>query len=355
MKRVLILGIDGFIGHHLTRAILSQTDWEVHGIDMHDDRIAEWVGHPRLRFFEGDITINREWIEYHVKKCDVVLPLVAIATPATYVREPLRVFELDFEANLPVVRHCLHYGKHLVFPSTSEVYGMCHDERFDPETSELVYGPIGKQRWIYACSKQLMDRVIHAYGLERGLRYTLFRPFNWIGGGLDSIDTPKEGSSRVVTQFFGHIVRGEPIRLVDGGLQRRSFTFVDDGIAALMKIIENRDDRACGRIYNVGNPANHHSVRELAQMMIEIAADYPEYRDNAARVTLVDTSAQDYYGNGYQDVRDRVPAIENTRAELDWEPRIGMREALVRIFEHYRSRMPDARSLNEASSCDASH
>jgi len=266
VKRVLVLGIDGFIGHHLTRAILSQTDWEVHGIDMHDDRIAEWIGHPRLRFFEGDITINREWIEYHVKKCDVVLPLVAIATPATYVREPLRVFELDFEANLPVVRHCLHYGKHLVFPSTSEVYGMCRDERFDPETSELVYGPISKQRWIYACSKQLMDRVIHAYGLERGLRYTLFRPFNWIGGGLDSIDTPREGSSRVVTQFFGHIVRGEPIRLVDGGLQRRSFTFVDDGIAALMKIIENRDDRACGRIYNIGNPANHHSVRELAQV-----------------------------------------------------------------------------------------
>jgi len=197
--------------------------------------------------------------------------------------------------------------------------------------------------------------VIHAYGLERGLRYTLFRPFNWIGGGLDSIDTPKEGSSRVVTQFFGHIVRGEPIRLVDGGLQRRSFTFVDDGIAALMKIIENRDDRACGRIYNVGNPANHHSVRELAQMMIEIAADYPEYRDNAARVTLVDTSAQDYYGNGYQDVRDRVPAIENTRTELDWEPRVGMREALVRIFEHYRSRMSTARSLNEAVPCDASH
>ena len=62
------------------------------------------VDHPRMHFFEGDITINKEWIEYHVRKCDVILPLVAIATPATYVREPLRVFELDFEANLPIVR-----------------------------------------------------------------------------------------------------------------------------------------------------------------------------------------------------------------------------------------------------------
>ena len=80
---------------------------------------------PRFHFFEGDITINREWIEYHVKKCDVVLPLVAIATPATYVREPLRVFELDFEANLPIVRACVRYRKRVIFPSTSEVYGMC--------------------------------------------------------------------------------------------------------------------------------------------------------------------------------------------------------------------------------------
>ncbi len=90
---------------------------------------------PRFHFFEGDITINKEWIEYHVRKCDVVLPLVAIATPATYVSEPLRVFELDFEANLPIVRHCVKYRKRVIFPSTSEVYGMCPDEEFDPETS----------------------------------------------------------------------------------------------------------------------------------------------------------------------------------------------------------------------------
>ncbi|MEO8487386.1 MAG: bifunctional UDP-4-keto-pentose/UDP-xylose synthase, partial [Betaproteobacteria bacterium] len=200
MKRVLILGVNGFIGHHLSKAILGSTDWEVYGMDIGTERIAEHVANPRFRFFEGDIMINREWIEYHVKKCDVVLPLVAIATPATYVREPLRVFELDFEANLPIVRAAVRYGKHLVFPSTSEVYGMCEDAVFDSETSNLVLGPINKPRWIYACAKQLMDRVIHAYGMEQGLDYTLFRPFNWIGSGLDSINTAKEGSSRVITQ-----------------------------------------------------------------------------------------------------------------------------------------------------------
>src|SRR5690349_18049504 len=228
-KKVLILGVNGFIGHHLTRAILERTQWSVFGMDVNSDRVADWTGHERFKFSEGDITINREWVEYHDRICDVVLPLVAIATPATYVKDPLRVFELDFEANLPIVRHCVRYRKRLVFPSTSEVYGACSDAQFDPESSNLVYGPIGKHRWIYAAAKQLLDRVIHAHGLRDGLDYTLFRPFNWIGSGLDSLHTAKEGSSRVLTQFLGHIARGENIQLVDGGHQHRCFTYIDDG------------------------------------------------------------------------------------------------------------------------------
>src|SRR5256885_2409710 len=263
MKRILILGVNGFIGHHLSKRVLAATDWDVYGMDMQTDRIEDVLGERRFHFFEGDITINKEWIEYHIRKCDTVLPLVAIATPAAYVKDPLRVFELDFEANLPIVRACVRHKKRLVFPSTSEVYGMSTDRAFDPEASPLVYGPISKQRWIYACAKQLMDRVIHAYGMQRGLDYTLFRPFNRIGSGLDSIHTPKEGSSRVLTQFLGHIVRGEPIQLVDGGNQKRSFTYVDDGIDALMRIIENKDGKATGQIFNVGNPVKDRKSTRL--------------------------------------------------------------------------------------------
>ncbi|MCB1777965.1 MAG: bifunctional UDP-4-keto-pentose/UDP-xylose synthase [Candidatus Competibacteraceae bacterium] len=345
MKSILILGVNGFIGHHLSQRILAATDWRIHGMDMQDDRVRDLVDHPRFHFFEGDITINREWIEYHIKKCDVALPLVAIATPATYVREPLRVFELDFEANLPVVRFCVKYGKRLVFPSTSEVYGMCGDAEFDPEQSPLVYGPINKPRWIYACAKQMIDRVIWAYGMEQGLDFTLFRPFNWIGSGLDSINTPKEGSSRVITQFLGQIARGESIKLVDGGAQRRSFTYIDDGIDALMKIIANPNSVASGQIYNIGNPNNNLSVRELATRMLELAAEYPEYRDNARKVQLVETTANDYYGQGYQDVQQRVPKITNTCADLDWRPKVTMDEALRKIFEAYRAHIVDAGDL----------
>ena len=345
MKKILILGVNGFIGHHLSKRILETTDWEVYGMDMQNDRLGDLLSHPRMHFFEGDITINKEWIEYHIRKCDVILPLVAIATPSTYVQQPLRVFELDFEANLPFVRSAAKYGKHLIFPSTSEVYGMSSDAEFDPESSDLVYGPINKSRWIYACSKQLMDRVIWGYGME-GLNFTLFRPFNWIGAGLDSIHTPKEGSSRVLTQFLGHIVRGENIQLVDGGVQKRSFTYVDDGIDALVRIIANKDGVATGKIYNIGNPVNNYSIKELAGMMLELAAEYPEYRDTAKNVKLVEVTAQGYYGKGYQDVQNRVPKIDSTKSELGWAPQYSMRDALVKIFDSYKDKLVDAQQLN---------
>ena len=345
MKKILILGVNGFIGHHLSQRIMDTTDWEVYGMDMNSERVTDLMANPRLHFFECDIMVKKEWIEYHVKKCDVILPLVAIATPATYVKEPLRVFELDFEANLPIIRHAVKYKKRVIFPSTSEVYGMCKDPEFDPENSELILGPINKPRWIYSCAKQMMDRVIHAYGQQEGLDYTLFRPFNWIGPGLDSIYTPKEGSSRVITQFLGHIVRGEPIKLVDGGAQKRSFTYVSDGIDALMKIIDNKGGIASGKIYNIGNPKNNYSIRELAALMLDLAKQYPEYAVSAAKVKTLETTSGEYYGKGYQDTQHRVPKITNTMAELDWAPKVTFEDALRSIFEAYRTDVAEVRKL----------
>jgi nucleoside-diphosphate-sugar epimerase len=345
MKKVLILGVNGFIGTHLSKRIMDTTDWHVFGMDVASDRVADLLGSPRFHFFEGDITINKEWMEYHIRKCDVVMPLVAIATPVSYVQQPLRVFELDFEANLPIVRACVKHKKRLLFPSSSEVYGMCREAEFDPYGSEMIYGPINKPRWIYACSKQLMDRVIHAYGQMEDLDYTLFRPFNWIGAGLDNISTAKEGSSRVITQFLGHIVRGEPITLVDGGHQKRTFTYISDGIDALMRIVENRDNRTRGQIYNIGNPANNVSVRQVAGMMLKLAAKYPEYSENAASVELVEMTSREYYGAGYQDVQNRVPKIDNTMRDLDWNPHVNMEDALRCIFDAYRTRVAEAREL----------
>jgi nucleoside-diphosphate-sugar epimerase len=333
--KILILGVNGFIGNSLTEAILKQTDWEVFGMDMAADRLAHSLGHKRFHFIEGDITISREWIEYHIKKCNVILPLVAIATPATYVQDPLRVFELDFEANLEIVRKCLKYNTRVLFPSTSEVYGMCDEPEFNEETSKLILGPIQKERWIYSCSKQLLDRVIYAYGKHRGLQFTLFRPFNWIGPNQDRVFDPKEGSSRVVSQFISNIIHGQNLQLVNGGVQRRSFTYIDDGIDALMKIIENKNNCAEGKIFNIGNPKNDLSIHELAETLLAMVKAYPKYTKIAEQCQIISVEGTDYYGKGYQDVSARVPSIKNAELHLGWQPKVDFKTALRKTLDYY--------------------
>jgi len=333
--KILILGVNGFIGNALTRRVLTTTEWEVYGMDLSASKLEHSINHDRFHFLEGDITINKEWIEYHVKKCDVVLPLVAIATPATYVKEPLRVFELDFEENLRVIRQCVRYRRRVVFPSTSEVYGMSTDTEFDEDSSPLVLGPINKPRWIYSCSKQLLDRVIAAYGQQEGLRYTLFRPFNWIGPKLDDIDAAKEGSSRVVTQFVINLFRGEPIRLVDGGEQKRCFTWVDDGIEALTAIIADERGVTDGQIFNIGNPASECSIKELAHKLARLYEERRKEIPNHTPPRIEEVSSAEYYGKGYQDILTRKPSIAKARKLLGWEPKVPLDDALRLTFDAF--------------------
>lgn len=329
---VLILGVNGFIGHHLTHRIMAETDWNVYGMDLADDRLGTALADPKFHFIEGDIAINREWIEYHIKKCDVVMPLVAIATPKLYVEDPIGVYQLDFEMNLEVIKQCVKYHRRVVFPSTSEVYGACADPEFKEDESFLVTGPIRKERWIYSCCKQLLDRVIYAYGTRGHLDFTLFRPFNWVGPRLDSLYAAKEGSSRVVTQFIAELLMKKPITLVEGGHQKRCFTYVDDGIAALMKILENRDNVCRNQIINIGNPDNECSIKDLAHLLRELFRNHPEHRDDGVFSEIIEIAAERFYGTGYQDIYTRKPSIAKARELLQWEPKISLEAALKRTL-----------------------
>lgn len=339
-KRVLILGANGFIGSNLSAHILKHYDWDIHALDLRDDKLEECLGNPRFHFTQGDMRAQSAWIEEQLKACDVVLPLVAIATPEAYVRDPLSVFELDFDANLDIVRLCAKYNKRIIFPSTSEVYGMSPDIPYDEETSALVTGPICKERWIYSTSKQLLDRVIYAYGQHRGLHYTLFRPFNWFGPKLDEVWGEKATSSRVATLFLSNILHGRDIVLVGGGQQKRTFLYIDDAIDALARIIDNKDGSADGRIINIGHPGNEASIAELAEMMVDIVSTYPEYRDIRNQVKIRSEAGETHYGKGYQDVPRRVPKIENAKKYLGWAPTTSTREGLEKTIAYYMARKP---------------
>lgn len=340
--RVLILGVNGFIGNHLSERLLREDNYEIFGLDISSDAVSRFMDNPHFHFVEGDISIHSEWIEYHIKKCDVILPLVAIATPIEYTRNPLRVFELDFEENLKIVRDCVKYKKRIIFPSTSEVYGMCDDKEFDEDTSRLIVGPINKQRWIYSVSKQLLDRVIWAYGVKEGLRFTLFRPFNWMGPRLDNLDAARIGSSRAITQLILNLVEGSPIKLVDGGEQKRTFTDITDGIEALFRIIENKEGRCEGQIINIGNPTNEASIRELAEMLLRSFEAHPLRDQFPPFAGFKSVESSTYYGKGYQDVEHRTPSIKNAKRLLGWTPEIAMDKTVEKTLDFFlRSVNPD--------------
>ncbi|MFJ2362171.1 bifunctional UDP-4-amino-4-deoxy-L-arabinose formyltransferase/UDP-glucuronic acid oxidase ArnA [Pseudomonas sp. NPDC087697] len=332
--RVLILGVNGFIGNHLSERLLRDDKYDVYGLDIGSDAIERLRSHPNFHFVEGDISIHSEWIEYHIKKCDVVLPLVAIATPIEYTRNPLRVFELDFEENLKLVRYCVKYNKRVIFPSTSEVYGMCQDKNFDEDTSNLIVGPINKQRWIYSVSKQLLDRVIWAYG-AKGLNFTLFRPFNWMGPRLDRLDSARIGSSRAITQLILNLVEGTPIRLFDGGEQKRCFTDIADGIEALARIVDNENDACNGQVINIGNPDNEASIRQLGEELLRQFEAHPLRANFPPFAGFRDVESKAFYGAGYQDVEHRKPSIENAKRLLDWTPTVEMSETIGNTLDFF--------------------
>lgn len=334
-KSVLILGVNGFIGSHLSERLLASGKYEVYGLDLRSNYISHLLDKKDFHFREGDISIHGEWIEYHIRKCDIVLPLVAIATPIEYTRNPLRVFELDFEENLRIVRYCVKYNKRIVFPSTSEVYGMCDDPQFDEDNSRLITGPIRMQRWIYSTSKQLLDRVIWAYGAKGQLNFTLFRPFNWIGPRLDSLTSARIGSSRAITQLILNLVQGSPIQLIDGGEQKRCFVDISEGIEALYRVIDNQGGKCDGQIINIGNPDNEASIKEMAEMLVAKFEQHPMRSKFPPFAGYIVVESGAFYGKGYQDVQHRVPSIRNAKKFIDWAPSINLEKSIETTLDFF--------------------
>ena len=185
--KVLSLGGAGFIGSHLTGRLLHEGH-SVVVVDYYDDKILEFTGQSGLTVLKQDIREDNWGLEEFVKDADVVVDLIAYANPGLYVKMPLEVFELNFTENLKIAQACRKLEKRLVQFSTCEVYGKTPasflsgalvnpDDRahatFSEDSTNLILGPIGKHRWIYASAKQLLERILHAYGLEDEFNYTI--------------------------------------------------------------------------------------------------------------------------------------------------------------------------------------
>ena len=353
---LFIPGCSGFIGSHLLERILATTGYRVVGMDRSCEKIRHLLANDRLEFVRSDV-YSCQTIGTFVKSCDIVISLAALCNPSLYNTIPITVIDNNFTQPRDLVRSCAEQGKRLIHFSTCEVYGRTlsgylggkGEEPFREDESPYLLGPIGAQRWTYACAKQLLERLIYAYGREQGLHYTIVRPFNFIGPRMDYIPgIDGDGVPRVVACFMEALLFNRPLRLVDGGRSRRVFTYIDDAVDAVMAMIE-RPDRADRQVFNIGNPANELTIAELARRM---AALYAELAPAGAARTagIVSISAEEFYGPGYEDSDRRIPDVSKARERLGWIPKTAIDDALratILAFIHdYASAPCPARVAN---------
>jgi UDP-apiose/xylose synthase len=347
--KILSLGAAGFIGSHLTDRLLKEGH-TVTAVDLETDKVSDFLHHPNLKFLQLDIR-NPEWnLDQMVQDADLVIDLIAYANPGLYLRIPLEVFRLNFTENLKIAEACVRHGKRLIQYSTCEVYGrsaasLPHANVADPEdpihatysedSSEYILGPVVKHRWIYASAKQLLERVLHAYGIEQGFNYTIIRPFNFIGPKIDFLPTENaEGIPRVFSFFMEALLNGTPMKLVNGGGQRRCYTYIDDAVECSYRIVENPGGVCDRQIFNIGSPLNEISIRQMAETMRDIYVE--KFRDPAVPLAeIVSVTGEEFYGVGYDDSDRRIPDITKVRTLLGWEPTWSVRDILETTMRYY--------------------
>lgn len=337
--RIAVLGAGGFLGSHIVPGLLERFGCQIDALDV-DLRKLE-CSDARVNRIEGRVEDPR-LLDAITARCSVVISLTALCNPAQYSTIPLEVIDANFTHLLPLVQRCAERRVRLVHFSTAEVYGRAAvdgqgypTERMNEDESCFLLGPVERERWTYACAKQLLERVIWAHGKHGQLPFTIIRPFNTVGPRMDYLPgIDGEGTPRVLACFMNALLRGEALPLVNGGQQRRAFMDVSDMVAAVARIIE-RPSHSNGEIFNLGNPENDISIAELAQLMAQTFAElYP----NRAPARFEAVSAESVYGEGYDDTAQRIPDVDKASRLLDWRPQKSLAELLPSIVADYCSR-----------------
>ncbi|MBW2395348.1 MAG: NAD-dependent epimerase/dehydratase family protein [Deltaproteobacteria bacterium] len=349
MKKVIILGCGGFVGSHLTDRMLASGEYHIEGWDISFDKISQHLDNPNLsshqRYIDRDSTF--EEIEPYVEGAHAVISLAAVCTPAQYVSSPVKTIRSNFIDAYALIDLCAKHRSWLVHTSTCEVYGRTlssyvpTDNYDNPDLYEqredetpLVVGPTKNHRWSYSTAKQLFERYIYAHNVENGMPFTIIRPYNWFGARMDFIPgRDGEGVPRVLACFMTALLDDQPLQLVDGGLAYRTITYIDDAVDALMLMLENPKGSQ-NQVFNVGNRGGEVTMKELALMMRELAAEITgkeKFRDHP----IEEITGEKFYGEGYEDCDRRVPDVSKAESRLGWKAKTDLRETLRITMTHY--------------------
>jgi len=342
--KILMLGAGGFIGANLTERLIRDGIHEVTALDIERDKLDDTLGGEALNYVQFDIRGDEKKLEELTVAHDVVVDLVAMANPALYVSNPIDVFKLNFTENLKIAEFCVKHKKRIVQFSTCEVYGITAARAFGKNSADfpmpfseddtpLIMGPIRNHRWIYASAKQLLERVLHAYGIEEGLDYTIIRPFNFIGPRIDYLPSEQTGNPRVFSHFMNALLYGTPMKLVDGGTNYRAYTYIDDAVDCIVRIID-RADVSNRQIFNIGTPENEVTIKQMAHRMVEIF-DREFRRMNDPRPEIVHVTSEEFYGKGYEDCDRRIPNVDKARTLLGWKSEHDFDSVLYHTMKYF--------------------
>lgn len=332
---VAIVGCGGFIGSHLLDAVLCRTRWRVFGVDVDFYRIQHRLNDERCEFLNADLADPR--VVERIAQFPVVVNLAAICIPSRYMAEAPTVIRSNYDHPAALAEACARSGAWLIHFSTSEVYGRTSADsaELEEDESELVFGPVRSSRWSYATAKLLTERFIA--GLD-GLRWTVVRPFNFVGPYMDFMPgVDGEGIPRVLANFSSALVRGEPLKLVNGGKARRTFTSVFDAIDFVFALFA-AGDKGLSQAFNVGNPGNEVSIAELAERMRRIYARLKGLAvEQIPAPEVVD--GETFYGRGYDDSMRRLPSVKKAEELLGFHAQVPLdvvlEESLNWFIGHY--------------------
>jgi UDP-glucose 4-epimerase len=318
--RVLVTGGSGFIGSHLTEALLRDGHEVVVLDDLSTGRLENLQGvqgHPRFTVHLGSV-LDEALVRKLVDEVDMVYHLAAAVGVRLILERPVETIETNIVGTEMVLRAATGKRARVVLASTSEVYGK-NDAVPLSEEDDRILGPTTKSRWSYACSKAIDEFLGLAYYREREVPVVILRFFNTVG--------PRQTGQygMVVPRFARQALDGEPITVYGDGRQSRAFTDVEDAVRATVAL--SMSPAAVGEVFNVGS-SEEITIGELAERVKRLAG---------SRSPLVFVPYEEAYQPGFEDLRRRVPSIAKAERVVGYRPRVPLDETLRRVLEFLRT------------------
>jgi UDP-glucose 4-epimerase len=309
--KYLITGGAGFIGSHLSEALVARGD-SVIVVDNLSTGKNEVV--PSVEFIQGSI-FDEKLMDSLVSKVDHVLHLAAAVGVFNIVNKPLDSLRTNIKGTEIMLELCDKYKKPILITSTSEVYGKNNTVPLNEESDRVLGSPL-KSRWSYSEAKAIDESMAYFYHQEKGLEVRLIRLFNTVG--------PRQVGhyGMVVPRFVSAAVSGTALSVYGSGEQIRCFCHVADAVRALLLVMDS--DKAIGEVFNVGNNQQN-SIMELAKKVIAVTG-------SSSSIEMV--AYEKAYPAGFEDMERRVPDISKIERVLGWKPQIGLEQIIKDIAAH---------------------